>query len=121
MTRSSWVEARRRMQRGAGWLTLAAICVVAFPQKAFAGQVEAYVLFQIAASSNAGAAADKLRSTSLANCLQLVVGHHARDVFVHIACDEQSNTNYLSQAFVQLSGVEGVARANFVLLKQGTD
>ena len=121
MTWSSWIAAWQRAQRGACWLTVAAICVVAFPQNTFAGQVQAYVLFQIAASSDAGAAADKLRSTSLGNCLQLVIGHHARDVFVHIACDEQSNTNYLSQAFVQLSGVEGIARANFLLLKQGTD
>jgi len=102
-------------------LAVAAICAAAFPQKAFAAQVQAYVIFQIGASSDTGATADKLRSTSLANCLQIIVGRHARDVFVHIACDEQANTNYLGQAFLQLSGIDGIARANFVLLKHGAD
>jgi hypothetical protein len=121
MTWSCWVEAWRRARRDACLLTVAATCAVAFPQKTFAAQVQAYAIFEIGASSEAGAAADKLRSTSLANCLQLIVGRHARDVFVHIACDEQANTNYLGQAFLQLSGIDGIARANFVLLKRGAD
>jgi hypothetical protein len=102
-------------------LAVAAICAVAFPQKTFAAQIQAYVIFETGASSDADNIADKLRSTSLANCLQIVVGRRARDVLVHIACDEQANTNYLGGAFAKLSGVDGIARANLVLMKQGTE
>jgi hypothetical protein len=71
-----------------------------------------------------GAAADKLRSTSLGNCLQIIVGRRARDVIVHVACDErgdQGDTSYLNQAFLALSRIDGIARATIVSLKQGGD
>ena len=121
MTWSLWIEAWRHARRGACLLAIAAICAAAFPQKTFAAQVQAYVIFETAASSNADNIADKLRGTSLANCLLIIVGRRARDVLVHIACDEEVNTNYLGRAFAQLSGVDGIARANLVLIKGGTE
>ena len=122
MTLSRWiVEAWRRARRGACFLVIAATCAIAFPQKTLAAQVQAYAIFEIGASSDTDKTADGLRGTSLSNCLQIIVGRVARDVLVHIACDEQSNTNYLGGAFVKLSGVEGIARANLVLMKRGTE
>jgi hypothetical protein len=105
-------------------LAVAAACCGAIPQQALAAQVQAYVIFEVAASSDVSAASEKLRSTSLGNCLQLIIGRHARDVFVHIACDERGgrgDTSYLSQAVLALSRVDGIARATIVSLKQGTD
>ncbi len=71
------------------------------PQHALAAQVQAYIMFDVAASSNASAVVEKLRSTSLGNCLQLIVGSHARTVVLHLACDEDDrvDTRFLSQAF----------------------
>jgi hypothetical protein len=118
MKRFDWVTAWRSARTGAFLLVVAA----AFPQQTQAAQVQTYVIFEIAASSDQTTVADKLRSTSLGNCLQLVVGQHARDVFVHIACDESGqDTSYLEKAFLQLSRVEGIARATIVALKQGTN
>jgi hypothetical protein len=57
-----------------------------FPQQTLAAQVQTYVIFEVAASSDQNAVAEKMRTTSLGNCLQLVVEQHARDVFVHITC-----------------------------------
>jgi hypothetical protein len=91
------------------------------PQQTIAAQVQAYVIFETGATSNAETVADKLRSTSLNNCLLIIVGRRARDVLVHVACDEQANSNYLGRAFAELSGVDGVARANLVLVKAGTE
>jgi hypothetical protein len=91
------------------------------PQQALAATVQAYIVFETTASSDEGAAAEKLRSTSLANCLQLVVGSHARVVLVHIACDERGEPSYLNQALLKLSGLDGIARATLVWLKQGVD
>jgi hypothetical protein len=93
------------------------------PQQALAAVVQAYIIFEIAASSDETATAEKLRSTGLANCLQLIIGRHARVVFVHIACDERgdSDPSYLNQALQRLSRVDGIARATLVSLKQGTD
>jgi hypothetical protein len=79
---------------------------------------QAYVVFEIAASSDVSAATDKLRSTSLGNCLQLIIGAHLRDVFVHIACDQGGDLN---QALLRLSRVDGVARATILSLKTATD
>jgi hypothetical protein len=79
---------------------------------------QAYVVFEIAASSNVSATTDKLRSTSLGNCKQLIIGGHLRDVFVHIACDEGGDLN---QAFLRLSRVDGIARATIVSLKNVVD
>lgn len=115
-----WLSARR----AASLAAVAAACGGAIPQQALAAEVQAYVFFEIAASSEANAAADKLRSTSLGNCLQLIVGRHARDVFVHIACDERGDrgdTRFLNQAFLALSGVGGIARATIVSVKHGGD
>ena len=121
MKHSRWVETWLRARKGACLLAIAGICASAFPQKAFAAQVQAYVIFETSASSDADGAAEKLRGTSLTNCLQIIVGRRARDVLVHIACDEQANTNYLNQAFLELSGVGGITRANLALMKRGTE
>jgi len=114
----------RSARRAASMLTVAAACCGGTPQQALAAQVQGYVIFEIAASSDVSAATEKLRSTSLGNCLQLIIGHHARDVFVHIACDEhgdREDTSNLNQAFMTLSRVDGIARATIVSLKHGTD
>src|SRR5262249_11760643 len=93
---------------------VAAACCGGIPLQALAAQVQAYVIFEIAASSDVSAAAEKLRSTSLSNCLQFIIGHHARDVFIHIACDERGDgdTSNLNQAFLTLSRVDGIAHAH---------
>ena len=115
---AAWLGART----GAYLLAVAAACAAVFPQQALAVQVQTYVIFEIAASSDQNAAAEKLRSTSLGNCLQLVVGQHARNVFVHIACDESGqDLSYLEKALLQLSRVDGIARATIVALKQGSN
>ncbi len=121
MTRSGWVEAWQRARSRAGLLAITALCAAAFPQQSIAAQVQAYVIFETRATSNAETVADKLRSTSLNNCLLIIVGRRARDVLVHVACDEQANSNYLGRAFAELSSVDGVARANLVLVKAGTE
>ena len=71
---------------------------VANAQPALAAQVQAYVIVDVAAASNASAAAEKLRSTSLGNCLQLILGSHARTVVLHLACDEddRADTRFLT-------------------------
>jgi hypothetical protein len=113
-----WLTART----GACLLAITAACAAAFPQQALAAQVQTYVIFEVAASSDQNAVAEKLRSTSLGNCLQLLIGQHARDVFVHIACDESGqDSKYLEQAFLQLARVDGISRATIVAMKQGTN
>jgi hypothetical protein len=104
----AWENARR-----AAPLVVVLICCWAIPQAALAAQLQAYAIFEIAPSSDENAAAEKLKSVSLRNCLQLVVGRHARDVFVHIACDERD----LNEGFLELSRVDGISRATVVLLK----
>jgi hypothetical protein len=99
--------------RRAAPLVVVVACCWAIPQVALAAQVQAYVIFEIVPSSDENAAAEKLKSASLRNCLQLVVGRHARDVFVHIACDERD----LNQGFLELSRVDGISRATIVSLK----
>jgi len=93
------------------------------PQHALAAQVQAYIMFDVAASSNAGAVVENLRSTSLGNCLQLIVGSHARTVVLHLACDEddRADTRFLSQALIELSRVDGVARTTTVSVRRGND
>ena len=73
-------------------------------------------MFDVAPSSNVSAVVEKLRSTSLGNCLQLIVGSQARTVVLHLACDEddRADTRFLGQALIELSRVEGVARATIV-------
>jgi hypothetical protein len=114
-------HAWRSMRRTASLLAVAAVCYGAMPQQAFAAMVQAYILFEIAAPSDVSAAAEKLRSTSLANCKQLILGHPARDVVVHIACDERGDPSYLNQAMQKLARVDGIARATIVSVKQGAD
>ena len=101
---------------------LATACFGAFAQQALAAQVQAYAIFELAPSANVSAAVEKLRSTSLGNCLQLVIGTNARDVFLHLACDERGvDTSYLNQAMIALSRVDGVSRATIISMKHGTD
>jgi len=122
MKRFDMVDAWRGARTSACVLAVATACSAAFPQQSLAAQVQTYVIFEVAASSDPNAVAEKLRSTSLGNCLQLVVGQQARDVFVHIACDESGpDSKYLEKAFFDLSRVAGVARATIVALKQGTN
>jgi len=122
MKRVDWVSAWRSARTGAYVLAVATACSAAFPQQTLAAQVETYVIFEVAASADQTAVAEKLRSTSLNNCLQLVVGQHARDVFVHVACDESGqDSKYLEQAFLKLSGIPGIARATIVALKQAAN
>jgi len=78
MKRVDWVSAWRSARTGAYVLAVATACSAAFPQQTLAAQVETYVIFEVAASADQTAVAEKLRSTSLNNCLQLVVGQHAR-------------------------------------------
>jgi hypothetical protein len=120
MKRCDRFAARRSARTGALLLAVtAAACSAALPRQSQAAQVQTYVMFEIAASADAKAVADTLRSTSLGNCLQLVVGQQARDVFVRIACDESGpDSNYLATAFLRLSRVDGIARATIVALKQ---
>jgi hypothetical protein len=116
--------ARQSARSAASVLTVVAACCGATPQQAVAAQVQAYVIFEIADPSNMSAAVEKLRGTSLSNCLQLIIGSHGLDVLVHIACDERrdrGDTSYLNQAFLALSRVDGVARATIVSLKYGTN
>jgi hypothetical protein len=109
-------------RRAAYVLALTTVYFVAHSQPALAAQVQAYMLFDVAAS-DASAVAEKLRGTSLGNCLQLIVGSHARVVVVHLACDEddRADTRFLSQAVIELSRVDGVARATVVAIRRGTN
>lgn len=110
-----------RLQGSRYAFALAAACFSVVPQQAVAAQVQAYAIFEVAPSANVNAAVEKLRGTSLSNCLQLVIGAQARDVILHIACDERStDTSYLNQAMVALAKVDGIFRATIVSVKQGT-
>jgi hypothetical protein len=104
-------------------LAATAVGFVANSQPALAARVQAYVIVDVAAASNASAAAEKFRSTSLGNCLQLIIGSHARTVILHLACDEddRADTRFLSQALIGLSRVDGVARATIVSVRRGND
>ena len=70
-------------------------------------QIEAYVIFEIDAGADKAATIDKLRSTSLQNCLQLIVGDRFQDVFVHISGSGDAD---VYTAVAELSGVKGVPR-----------
>jgi len=113
----------RSRRKGAYVIAAAAPCLLLVSQPALAAQVQAYIMFDVAASSNVSAVAETLRSTSLGNCLQLIVGSQARTVVVHLACDEddRADTRFLSQAVIELSRVDGVARATVVALRRGTN
>src|SRR3954453_2804176 len=79
-------------------------------QPALAAQVQAYLIVDVAAASNASSAAEKLRSTSLGNCLQLILGSPAGTVGLRPACGEhdRADTRFLSQALIELSRVDGI-------------
>jgi hypothetical protein len=89
---------------------------------ASAEQAQAYLLFEIAVASDPSGTAERLRSTSLGNCLQVVIGSFARDVIVHLACDErgggQVGTSYLNQAVLELSRVNGVAQSTVLMVRR---
>jgi hypothetical protein len=102
-------------------LILAATCFSTIPQQALAAQVQAYAIFEVTSSANVSATAEKLRGTSLGNCLIRVIDTQAGAVVLHIACDESSaNTSYLNQAMVALSKVDSVSRATIMSVRQGT-
>ena len=114
----NWKSSGRR----AAYLLALAIAFCGLPPPALAAVVQSYIVFEITASSDENATAEKLRSTSLANCLKQIVGRHMRVVFVHIACDERGDDpSYLDKALQSLSRIDGIARATLVSLKQGTD
>jgi hypothetical protein len=103
-------------------LAASAACLVTFSQQALAAVFQAYVIVDVAPASNASATAEKLRSTSLGNCLKLILGSDARTVVLHLACDESgADTKFLSQALIDLSRVDGVARATIVSVRRGND
>jgi hypothetical protein len=111
-----------RTARTSAYAFAAAACAMVMSVPASAAQVQAYVIFEVAASANVIAVVEKLRSTSLGNCLQLIIGSHARVIVAHVACDEAgADTRYLNQALIELSRAEGVARATTVSIKHGAD
>jgi hypothetical protein len=106
-----------RSPRGAIFpIVVAVACWGGIPQRSLAAGVQAYVIFEISASSNE--TAESLRSASLANCKQLVIGNQERDFFVHIACDEHGN---LDQAFLELSRLNGIVHATIVSIKNAAN
>jgi hypothetical protein len=110
MKRSGWVHGWRSLRGAACLLAVAG----AFPQQTLADVVQGYVVFEIGGSSDTSATVEKLKK-SLGNCLQLIVGQHERNVFVHIACDERGgpeDTRFFNQALTELSGIEGIVRAS---------
>jgi hypothetical protein len=98
-------------------MMLASVAIVATTAShAAAKSVVAYILFDIAGSD----AAEKLRSTSLGNCKQVLVGRNLDELIVHLRCDEherESNVSYLSQAVMELAQVEGVRRATVLVVR----
>ena len=108
-----------------GWMLLAtAVALVALgtaPPEAAAKTVQAYLLFELT-GSNTTTTIEKLRSTSLGNCKQVLLGHPiAHEVMVHLACDEsdaRNATRYMSQALLELAGVDGVKRATLLVVNR---
>ena len=78
-------------------------------------QVEAYVIFERDAAADKAATKEKLRSTSLRMCKQLIVGDHDQDVFVHLNCTENGDSKNLNAAVTELSKVKGISRTIGVL------
>ena len=120
MKRSGWVHSWRSLRGAACLLAVAGACSAAFPQQALSAVVQAYVVFEIGGSSDRSATVEKLRSKGLGNCLQVIVGQHQGDVFVHIACDERGgreDRRFFNQALTDLSGIERIVRTTLVSLK----
>jgi hypothetical protein len=78
-------------------------------------QVEAYVIFEKDAAADKAAVVNELRGTSLQMCLQLVVGGHGQDIFVHLNCTEEGDSKNLNAAVAELSKVKGISRTIGVL------
>ena len=89
----------------------------AAPCQAFAKSVVAYLLFEITGSDTA----EKLKSTSLSNCKQLLVGSaEANELIFHLLCDERdgnSKSTYTNQAVLELAQVQGVRRATVLVIR----
>src|SRR5262249_18568565 len=110
-----------RLQGSQYAFALAAACFSVVPQQAVAAQVQAYAIFEVAPSANVNAAVEKLRGTSLSNCLQLVIGAQARDVILNFRWEGRStDTSYLNQVRVAFERVDGISRETIVWVKQGT-
>ena len=78
-------------------------------------QVEAYAIFEKDAAADKAAVVNELRGTSLQMCLQLIVGGHDQDIFVHLNCTEEGNSKNLDAAVAELSKAKGVSRTVGVL------
>ena len=111
--------------RSTRWMLLAtAVALVALgtvPRETAAKTVQAYLLFELT-GSNTATTVEKLRSTSLGNCKQVLLGHPiSHEVMVHLACDEsdaRNDTRYMSQALLELAGVDGVKRATLLVVNR---
>jgi hypothetical protein len=79
--------------------------------------VVAYLLLDIVGPD----VAEKLRSASLGNCKQLLVGGGASDEqILQLRCDEREGASHvtsLNQAVMQLAQVVGVKRATVLVVK----
>lgn len=108
------------LSKGLMMLAASVAIVATTPCQAAAKVVVAYLLFDISGSD----VAEKLKSTSLGNCKQLLVGQvSSNEQILHLACDErdgESHVTYLSQAVVQLAQIEGVERATVLLIRTGS-
>jgi hypothetical protein len=100
---------------------VAAVALGTAPQEVAAKTIQAYLLFELTGSNTAGVV-EKLRSTSLGNCKQVLLGPPiAQDVIMHLACDEsddRQDTRYMSQALLDLARVDGVKRATILVVKR---
>jgi hypothetical protein len=102
-------------------VAVAALSLCALPSAAVARVIQAYLLFE-ADPSKTDAVREKLRGTSLGNCLQVLVGHPApNEIIVHLACDEQDDRNptgNLNRAVLELSAIDGVKRASIMVVRR---
>jgi hypothetical protein len=102
--------------KGLMMLATSVAIVTTAPCEAVAKVVEAYLLFDIAGPD----VADKLRSASLGNCKQRLVGHASdKELILQLACDEpdgHGNPTYLSLAVLALGQLEGVRRATVLVV-----
>jgi hypothetical protein len=99
------------------------VALFATPHEAAAEeQVRAYVLFDLAEAAT-DSTVEELRSASLGNCKQLPLEQPAyKEVILHLDCYEPAESNeYLSQAVVQLAGIDGVRQATVLFVKAGSE
>jgi hypothetical protein len=83
-------------------------------QPASAQTPSAYLLAEIAAGSDPGAALEALRGLSLMNCLQLVESLVPGEAIVHVACNDLASLN---QAIGDFATVENIARVTVWTVK----